>query len=431
MNSKKELEKNFDMEEINPKTVRFFEGLLKHKPIREVLIEQLNILDSLTLIRLSKASPSLNDLIKDNADIWVSRIQQQTKKIRLPYAIKYYEESDKFPGMYKTSLIFRIFPSLLDVFLFFVTYLPHIWLPKKVEAEDQPIRTTQDVITCQDWNVKFKDQKNGFNLEIFKSFYIYEVFFWTKSKRENENGTIADYKFEPKRNSRYTNLISNRPFHQLELVPRIGYWFKYYDRDVSFVLTQKLPKRTQEEPWPECNIPLKVAGKFGNTKEYFFVFNNYNLSKIELMFHEKEDFKKNAIMLENQMYSGKFQFLGIRGRKNQISPYFNVTFFILLTAVRVYVFSDDMLDRFREYNTLREMRKNRDKNDVILIVETIVPIRHFAKEDQMEFLIESCVECQKPATLQCSGCNRAVYCGEECGKKSWEQGLHSKVCKHI
>jgi MYND finger len=426
MNSKKELEKNFDMEEINPKTVRFFEGLLKHGPIREVLIKQLMILDSLTLIRLMNDSPATSNYIKDNADIWIPRIKQQMNQIYYGrWPIKYYEESDEFPGMYMTSVIFFYFPTLFDVFLFFVSFKPHVWLPEKAAFQAE-IETTRDVITCQDWDVKFKDQNNAFNLDYVRNFYIYDAYSWTKSKNKNEKGKVANYHMEQVHSSSYLKFTKQRQFHQLEIVPRIGYWFKYFEEDVSFVLTRKIPK----EPWPKCNVSLNVVTKFAGG-EYFFVFNNYNLSKIEIAtWYEKNIFRKNAILLEDEDEDG-FHFLHIKGGKNQISPYFNVTFFIAMTAFRVYVFSEDIFSRFRAYKNFREMRETQEKNDVILVVETILPFRHFAKEDQMEFLIESCVECQKPATLQCSGCNRAVYCGEECGKKSWEQGLHSEVCKHI
>ena len=106
------------MEEINPKTTRFFEGLLKHGPIREVLIKQLMLLDSLTLIRLMNDSPSISNYIKDNADIWIPRIKRQMNHT-FRWPIKYYEESDDFPGMYMTSMIFFYFPTLFDVFFIF------------------------------------------------------------------------------------------------------------------------------------------------------------------------------------------------------------------------------------------------------------------------------------------------------------------------
>lgn len=412
------------MEEIDPKTVSFFEDLLRHGPIREVLIKQLNLLDSLTLIRLVKASPSLKDYVKNNANIWLPRIQKQTLSKEIGWTLAYYKKSKKFPGMYMTSLIFYIFPSFYDVFLFYISYAPHVWIHENALFKAQ-IETTREVITCQDWDIKFKDSQHKFNLDIFNSIYINSTYLWTKSNNIREKGIVANQDMIKNNYDNFIHLMMKRRFHELELVPRIGYWFKYFDDDVSFVLTHKLPK----EPWPKCEVSLNVVVRFSNGKTAFFVFSNYNISKVSVPSVEVVNFKKNAILVKD-MDSVDVQFLHIPGGKKLLSQDFNVTFFISLYAYRVYVFSVDMLPRFSGYYRQIDELRSRD-DDIILVVEEVIPLKHYAPENQTEFLIESCVECQKPATLQCSGCHRAAYCGEECGKKSWEDGLHSHVCKML
>lgn len=410
------------MEEIDPKTVQFFEGILQHGPVREILIKQFMLLDSLTLIRLSKSSPFLKNYIENNINLWLPRIQEQVKKTDRNWPILYYEESKRFPGMYLTSLIFLIFPSFLDVFLFFVSYRPHVWLRNK--PKDKEFGSTQDVINYQDWDVIIKDQKNAFDLNILKSFYIYDVFLWTKSKHDIEKGILAHNDFVRRYNySKYRNLIMRRQFHDLELVPRIGCWFKYFDKDVSFVFTNRLPQK----PWPVCDISLNIIVSFKNGHEGYFVFNNYIISKVVPPFY-KPSFEKNAIRLHHYSFNS-IDLLHIKDAKKLISPYFSLTFFHSLMTTRVYVYSEEMAPRFREYRNLKEMVQ--DKNGVVLIVENITPFKHYAPENQSEFLIESCIECQKPVKFKCAGCHRAVYCGRECAKKGWEDGMHSDVCEII
>lgn len=403
--------------EPNISTVHFFEGLLRHAPVRELLIKQFTLLDSLTLIRLAKASPFLNDYIRNNAELWVPKIKQYSALIKgfrdhIDNTIVYYEKSTAFTELYQTSLLFYLFPSFIDLYLFLVAVKPHVWVGG-ISIYDKA--TPRHIITCQDWTAVSKHKKHSLNKLFDEYFYISNAHVWTQSTSRAEKGFIH--------NQVYSSWVDNQKFHEVYFMPRIGYIFKYSKDDASFILTSRLPQK----PWPRCEIHFSIVTRFDNGRKSYFVFDNYNIFNISA----SSAFKRDVIELFEDEVPRGIAFMLIKNARTRISLDFSVTFFISFVAFRVYVFFEDMLQsKFEKYQKkISGMNKNND--DVILVVEQILPVQHYTKEDQTEFLIESCIECQGPAQAKCSGCLRAVYCGEECAKKGWENSLHSKMCKHI
>jgi len=43
--------------------------------------------------------------------------------------------------------------------------------------------------------------------------------------------------------------------------------------------------------------------------------------------------------------------------------------------------------------------------------------------------LKVCLNCGRPATETCSGCNLARYCGATCQHRDWEVGGHQVVCR--
>ena len=158
--------KNKIMEDIDPKTVRFFEGLVKHAPVRETLLQQLNLLDSLTLIRLSNASSILAKYIKDDR-IWQPRV---SKLLILNSA--YFFDS---PEGYVTASLFAIVPSSYDAFLVKTAETPHIWFDKKAKTSEE-YDLTKYVINVQDWNVRLTKNKGGTSIDFLNKLIVSRLY---------------------------------------------------------------------------------------------------------------------------------------------------------------------------------------------------------------------------------------------------------------
>jgi hypothetical protein len=158
-----------------------------------------------------------------------------------------------------------------------------------------------------------------------------------------------------------------------------------------------------------------------------FTFKNYEFSRVDHVY-----LGSPIVTLSDVYFKSHFKI--IKGGKKSISPNFSVTFYLSnKLAVRVNVLSEWRISLLEgvEKRNFEDIKAKLKETDCILSFESTYLFNYFPSKDQFEYVIESCIECDKPATLQCSGCNRAVYCGKECGKQSWEKGMHSKVCNKL
>lgn len=374
----------------------FFEGLLKHKPIKSVLIKQLSLLDSLTLIRFAHTSPKLADIVKSN-EIWLPRLQDI-------YKVKWYEPSKDQPGMYMTTLYLAYFPSLYDAFIFLTTRKPHAWHDRGLVA------------AVQDWNFAIEsdisaEEKHDLTLRLQKIIVSEHIFLWTREIGSTEGLQGTKKRLEPTLDNPW---FSERNKLHLSLVPRLGYWFRIsMDRkDMSVVKTHKEPPVVHL-----FNYSVGFSIQIYSDATRYFVFKGgefvpldrkFSGPNIELML--RDDLLRTMIK-----YSQKKELTYVRG---QIAEDWNASIF-LGNAFSVYCYR-------------LHVEKSSWWRDTFLLVCTLGYVKyHDVKPGQLEFTIEACLTCGKTATMKCSGCNRAAYCSEACGQHGWDHGLHNQVCNKL
>lgn len=387
------------MEETSGPDVSFFENLLQHKPVKSVLIKQLGLLDSLTLIRFINVSPKVAEFAKDDA-IWTPRVQRK-------WGGKYKKQSTEFPGVLVTSYAYSPFQSAYDLFLFLSASTAHAW------------ETQDTIINVQDWNLTIigpgSEEEKRSTIEKLRSFMLgldLNYYLWT------EEGGKLGYEEDYRRGRAHTLGVDRfdyvRRVH-FELTPRWCFWFKPSadGKDVTVAEAGRRLSRVipfYETFWVNVQVkndagsPIVGAFKFVSSK---FVPRDRNDKKFDRDFLELPG-------------GTKHKELTFFPDEERIPQDFNMTIFVgVFGTVECYRLSVEV-DTRKGRRFTKTLRCERVEIDL-----------HSARSDQSEFLIDSCLTCNQPAALQCSGCNRAVYCSQECGKRAWKEEMHNLVCGQI
>jgi hypothetical protein len=407
------------MEETTVPGIEFFEGLLKHKPIKNAIIKQLSLLDSLTLIRFINVSPKLAEFAKDDS-IWWPRIKAK-------WGGKYYEPSEEFPGMFMTTYLYARFPSPYDVFIFLVSGQPHVWVSegRVLNVQDWDRRVESDIpekskqLLLRRWDIDTTKSK--------------DYYLWTRERGSiwGVEATLEEYRKGNLPQPSSDIWARGRSERRFSLVPRLGFWFKQSRDKTEFavVQTSKIPSKSMLFNY---NVLTAVYVDWVSHADLpkVYTFNGIgfdrsrDINKVSLVKHMRDaDFLEFA---GNNLPQGRSVLL--RNARGQVDMNFTMTVFVdRAGSVECYRVNVEPY----ETKMMTYLPKGNPDTDVVLYSKLIQPDIHTARPDQFEFLIDSCITCNKPATLQCSGCNRAVYCGEECGKEGWTRDMHSHVCTHI
>jgi len=419
--------------DVPPPEAAFFEELLKHKPIKDVLIKQLSLLDSLTLIRLARTSLALSEFIRDDT-IWAPRLKKQ-------YGGYWYDVNPKYPNMYFSSVLYFCFPTLYDAFIYMITSKPHAW--------------TRDLntLSVQDWDFSINSKNCDFPV-FFKQRLVKELPWWHQelyivwtTNTHQKNGPVTDKSKGPyDDNIQHVaqNLDSIRrtwECNELSLVPRLGFWFKISldKKDISFIPTLYQPSRK-----------IRFDAEFYFTIRYFKnVEKHFRLHDNKLNVLEKQPKNADVVFFGYEHPkrfpgSGQFSYTVIFNKsKKEISIDFSVCFFVnkvvyqnipgipALAGAEAYRVT---VDASPEKNILEMLKKRFDRNvdvysDTVLKIEEFNPYTHKTTPEQFEFNIETCLVCGQPSQLKCSECHRASFCSEECGQQSWSDNTHASVCK--